>query len=239
MEISICINSPETNTLDVYRIGDLCTSLTTLVSKVNNAVTMNIQEPYLGAYLDFYSRKIGITTDVIVNIPHAIAAGGVGNGDKYIQSINNGTAGTADNTCNGGGGGCVSNNNNYKGGTGCIFGQYAASSNGYGYGSSASSKYRCALIFVIKGNLTINESGTITQIGGNGGSTYNSNEGYGGGAQYAGGGGAPIFIYYTNSYINNGTINTAGGTGYYNSTYTQYYGAHGGAGGIKITQITL
>ena len=219
-------NSPETNTLDIYRIGDLCQSLTTLVSKTGTAVTMNIQEPYLGAYLDFYSRKIGITTDVIVNIPHAIAAGGNGN--------ENGTAGTATNTCNGGGGGYFikssidDNISYYKGGTGCIFGQYASgnrdSMNGYGYGSSASSKYRCALIFVVNGNLTINS--TITQNGGGSNS-------YGGGAYCGGGGGAPVFIYYTGTYVNNGTINTAGGR----SSITN--GRNGGAGGIKTTKISL
>ena len=207
-------NSPETNTLDVYRIDNLCNSLTTLVSKTGTNVTINIQEPYLGAYLDFYSRKIGITTDVIVNIPHAIAAGGTGRA--------NGTAGTAENICNGGGGGYNSGSNNFSGGTGCIFGQYAGNyrGNAYGYGDSASAKYRCGLIFVVNGNLTINENGTITQIGGD----YNSNGtgGYGGGSGYAGGGGAPVFIYYTGTYTNNGTINTAGGSG-----------------GIKVTQISL
>ena len=210
-------NSPETNTLDVCRIGNLCNSLTTLVSKTGTAVTMDIQEPYLGAYLDFYSRKTGITTDVIVNIPHAIAAGGTG--------YNSGTAGTAENTCNGGGGGnAYGNGHTYRtGGTGCIFGQYAcgSNSNGYGYGSGASSKYRCALIFVVNGNLTINESGTITQIGG---------AGYGGCVNGSGGGGAPVFIYYTGTYTNNGTINTAGGN---------YGSRSGGAGGIKTTKISI
>ena len=220
-------NSPETNTLDICKINILCNSLTTLVSKTGNAVTMDIQEPYLGAYLDFYSRKTGITTDVIVNIPHAIAAGGIGR-------EGNGTAGTAENTCNGGGGGSVYGSNQpLEGGTGCIFGQYSGASgnrNGYGYGSGATNKYRCALIFVINGNLTINESCIITQNGGNGG---NGVGGYGGGAgsSYgAGGGGAPVFIYYTGSYVNNGTINTAGGSGGYGD---------GGAGGIKTTKITL
>ena len=218
-------NSPETNTLDVYRIGDLCNSLTTLVSKTGTAVTMNIQEPYIGAYLDFYSRKTGITTDVIVTIPHAIAAGGVGR--------QNGTAGTASNTCNGGGGGCGGIYPDYdihSGGTGCIFGQYAGTNNnGFGYGSGASSKYRCALIFVVNGNLTINESCIITQIGGG-----DSSDSYGGGANRAGGGGAPVFIYYTGTYTNNGTINTAGGTG-----TSSFGGANGGAGGIKTTKISI
>ena len=221
-------NSPETNTLNIYRIGDLCTSLTTLVSKTGTAVTMDIQEPYTGAYLDFYSRKTGITTDVMVTIPHAIAAGGTGN--------HNGTAGTATNTCNGGGGGNSISSPVHRGGTGCIFGQYAGhgsgDGDGYGYGSGASSKYRCALIIIAFGNLTINS--TITQIGGNGSS---NGGGYGGGCssiikRYGGGGGAPVFIYYTKTYVNNGTINTAGGGGY-NGGY------NGGAGGIKTTKITL
>ena len=212
-------NSPTTNTLDVYRIGDLCTSLTTLVSKTGTAVTMDIQEPYLGAYLDFYSRKTGFTTDVIVTIPHAIAAGGRGeNGSD--------TAGTAENTCNGGGG-C--DNASFRGGTGCIFGQYSGSTgDGYGYGSGASSKYRCGLIFVVNGNLTITESCTITQNGGN--NSSGNSGGYGGGSFRGGGGGAPVFIYYSGTYTNNGTINTAGGIGSDN---------YGGAGGIKTTKIML
>ena len=226
-------NSPETNTLDVYRIGDLCNSLTTLISKTGTAVTMDIQEPYLGAYLDFYSRKIGITTDVIVTIPHAIAAGGSGRAA--------GTAGTAENTCNGGGGGSIDDNVQYTGGIGCIFGQYAGGNNynhqnGYGYGDSASSKYRCALIFVVNGNLTINNSCTITQKSSGGGGTTTGGEG-GGACPFGGGGGAPVFIYYTGIYTNNGTINTAGGNGYnYSSTIK---GSAGGAGGIKVTQISL
>ena len=209
-------NSPETNTLDVCKIDTLCNSLTILVSKTGTAVTMNIQEPYTGAYLDFYNRKTDITTDVIVNIPHAIAEGGFGS---------SGTAGTAENTCNGGGG---AGYGGYRGGTGCIFGQYAGStSNGSGYGSSATNKYRCALVIIALGNLTINNSCTITQIGGN--SNNSSAGGYGGGALYSGGGGAPVFIYYTGTYVNNGTINTAGGSGR----------ANGGAGGIKTTKITI
>ena len=214
-------NSPETNTLDVYKIGEACNSLTTLVSKTGTSVTMDIQEPYTGAYLDFYSRKTGITTDVIVNIPHAIAAGGTA---TYNSPRSNGTAGTAENTCNGGGGAYFTSNWSCYGVTGCIFGQYTGVpyQSAYGYGSDTNNKYRCALIFVVNGNLIIN--GTITQIGGSSG-----NGGYGGGAGLAGGGGAPVFIYYTGIYTNNGTINTAGGNGE----------ASGGAGGIKTTKITL
>ena len=70
---------------------------------------------------------------------------------------------------------------------------------------------------------------------------YDRNSGVGGyvgggtGAQngkYAsgGGGGAPVFIYYTGSYVNNGTINTAGGFS---------YSGRGGAGGIKTTKISI
>ena len=230
-------NSPETNTLNIYRIGDLCNSLTTLISKTGTSVTMDIQEPYLGAYLDFYSRKTGITTDVILTIPHAIAEGG--------NNMSNGISGTAENTCNGGGGGGYNPYSKYSGGTGCIFGQYtggigSAHGNGYGYGDVASNKYRCALIFVVNGNLTINNSCTITQIGGNGSA---SSGGYGGGAYgnneggAGGGGGAPVFIYYTGSYVNNGTINVNGGN---KSTHSSgISGGNGGAGGIKITKISI
>ena len=52
----------------------------------------------------------------------------------------------------------------------------------------------------------------------------------------SGGGGAPVFIYYTGSYVNNGTINTAGGNGYSSASGS---GGSGGAGGIKVTKITI
>ena len=214
-------NSEITNTYENgFGFSNFSSCTLTYTANGNNSqLIMNYND-----YLTFLGKRY------ILSIPHAIAEGGVGKGS-------NGTAGTADNTCNGGGGGGTLRSTNYTGGTGCIFGQYAggggySNSNGYGYGRSASNKYRCALIFVVNGNLTINESGTITQIGGNGG--YYAEDyigGYGGGACTAGGGGAPVFIYYTGTYTNNGTINTAGGRG--------QSGGNGGAGGIKTTKITL
>ena len=201
-------------------------TLTYTANENNSILNMNQED-----YLDFinntmlYATPIFDTIQYSLSIPHAIASGGYGD--------QNGTAGTAENTCNGGGGGGIET----TGGTGCIFGQYAGGgmySNGYGYGSRATNKYRSALIFVVNGNLTINESCTITQIGGNGsrhGTTPGGPGGYGGGASRGGGGGAPVFIYYTGSYVNNGTINTTGGFG-------SGYG-DGGAGGIKVTKISL
>ena len=201
-----------------------CT-LTYTANKNNSQLIMNYND-----YLTFLGKGY------ILLIPAATAAGGVGRGSH-------GTAGTASNTCNGGGGGGVVNygdgNIDCTGGTGCIFGQYAGgykdnNYNGYGYGSSASNKYRCGLVIIVNGNLTINESCAITQIGGN----YNRDigsygmGGYGGGAYNAGGGGAPVFIYYTGTYVNNGTINTAGGNGYIDDV-------DGGAGGIKVTKISI
>ena len=207
-------NSETTNTYKkeiIFSNFNSCT-LTYTANKNNSQLTMDYND-----YLTFLGKLY------VLLIPHAIAAGGVGD--------NPGTAGTAENTCNGGGGGGTFNDDLYTGGTGCIFGQYAGSSrsNGYGYGSGASNKYRSGLIFVINGNLTITNSGTITQNGGNRNSTLG---GYGGGAYAAGGGGAPVFIYYTGTYVNNGTINTAGG-------YGSSSNRNGGAGGIKITKITL
>ena len=182
----------------------------------NSQLTMNYRD-----YLNFISNTNKST--YLLSIPHAIAAGGVGN--------NAGKAGTAENTCNGGGGGLDSGS--ISGGTGCIFGQYAGGvsshRNGYGYGDSYSTKYRCGLVIIALGNLTINS--TITQNGGDGSSTSG---GYGGGAYRAGGGGAPVFIYYTGSYVNNGTINVNGG-----HRYTGAYGKAGGAGGIKVTKISI
>ena len=206
--------TPETNTYKkgiIFSNFNSCT-LTYTANKNNSQLTMNYND-----YLTFLGKLY------ILSIPHAIAA--VGTNQK------NGTAGTAENTCNGGGGGSFADNNICVGGTGCIFGQYAGGNNnshrnGYGYGEVASNKYRCGLVIIAFGNLTI--TGTITQIGGNG-SRYNG--GYGGGGNWGGGGGAPVFIYYTGSYVNNGTINTAGGSGYSGG----YTSTNGGAGGIKTT----
>ena len=222
---------PNTPTNNIYRKEIIfnnfnsCT-LTYTANGNNSQLTMDYND-----YLTFLGKHY------ILSIPHAIAAGGDG-----VRAIN-GTAGTATNTCNGGGGGGSNTNHNipYYGGTGCIFGQYSGGNittheNGYGYGDVANNKYRCALIFVVNGNLIINS--TITQNGGNGGNGYG---GYGGGAYgriegnggNGGGGGAPVFIYYTGSYVNNGTINVNGGIGY-GASYSS-----GGAGGIKTTKITI
>ena len=217
---------PDSETKNTYNNTIMFTELQpitlTYTANTNNSqITMNYND-YLN-FIAYFNLKY------LLSIPHAIAAGGRGE--------QNGTAGTADNTCNGGGGGggAVGYDNHYSGGTGCIFGQYAGSnnsySNGYGYGSGATNKYRCGLVFIINGNLTITESCTITQIGGNGGDSYNG--GYGGGAPAGGGGGAPVFIYYSGIYTNNGSINTTGGN---NSTT---YGGKGGAGGIKVTKISM
>ena len=199
----------------------------------NSILNMNQQD-----YLNFINNTIPYTpistTQYTLLIPAATATGGGKHGT--------GTAGTAENTCNGGGGGGAACNGtgNYIGGTGCIFGQYSGGksfSNGYGYGSGANNKYRCGLVIIANGNLTINESCTITQTGGNGNGSYG---GYGGGAGgcvttavSGGGGGAPVFIYYTGNYTNNGTININGGNKIGNG------GGNGGAGGIKTTKITL
>ena len=210
-------NSETTNTYtNTIKFSEILPFTLTYTANANNSqITMEY-----GDYLDFINNNIKeYTKTYSLSIPHAIAAGGTGK--------QNGTAGTAENTCNGGGGGGYYDYRNYTGGTGCIFGQYAGGNNsnrnGSGYGSSASNKYRCGLVFVIYGNLTI--TGTITQIGGN---RYSGN----GGAFGGGGGGAPIFIYYTDTYTNNGTINTAGGRGGGSE-------GGGGAGGIKTTKITL
>ena len=215
-----------TNTITFTEIPPI--TLTYTANTNNSQITMDY-----GDYLNFISNT-NIYTNIYtktysLSIPHATAAGGVGRG-------NNGTAASASNTCNGGGGGGPGyySGDDSTGGTGCIFGQYQGGymnephASGFGYGSGASNKYRCGLVFVVNGNLTINESCTITQIGGN----SNGSSGYGGGAKYAGGGGAPVFIYYTGTYVNNGTINTAGGIGSNNK------GGDGGAGGIKTTKIT-
>ena len=208
------------------------------ISNQNNSqISMNYND-----YLNLIYNKIPTTSSnqsYILSIPAAIAAGGRNSNNSSILI---GTAGTSSNTCNGGGGGCV-NSNSYTGGTGCIFGQYSGGNtyshpNGYGYGDVASNKYRCGLIFVVNGNITINENCTITQTGGNG---SNAAGGYGGGIHYiyginsvrvGGGGGAPVFIYYTGSYVNNGTITTSGGNSYGS-------GGSGGAGGIKVTKISI
>ena len=194
-------------------------TITLPYTKSNNSAVIEFSKSDLKSFLNAVNYT---SVNYTVSIPHAIAAGG-----SYGNVT--GTSGTATNTCNGGGG-HGTNGDNYAGGTGCIFGQYSGGyeAKGYGYGSSASNKYRCGIVIITFGNLVIES--TITQTGGNGSV---SSGGYGGGAYRAGGGGAPVFIYYTGSYANNGTINTAGGSGY------SRYGADGGAGGIKVTKITL
>ena len=227
-------NTPETNTYtnDISFVEYYAHKITlTYTANENNSILNMNQEDYLNFINDTmpYINPIFATIQYSLSIPHAIAAGGY---------RSNGTAGTATNTCNGGGGGYYFDDEDNRGGTGCIFGQYAGGfhNNGYGYGSSASNKYRCALIFVVNGNLTLNS--TISQYGGDGGDRDLG--GYGGGAGHngggsSGGGGAPVFIYYTGKYTNNGTINTAGGRG-----TSGYYGTYsGGAGGIKVTKITI
>ena len=220
-------NSETTNTYtnNINFVDFVIKIILTYTANENNSILNMNQEDYLNFINNtMLYTPIFTTIQYSLSIPHAIAAGGRG----YTR---NGTAGTATNTCNGGGGGSQRYAPIYTGGTGCIFGQYAGGSdNGYGYGSGATNKYRCGLIFVVNGNLTID--GTITQ---NGGNSNGYSGGYGGGAKYGGGGGAPVFIYYTGSYTNNGTINTAGGSAYTNNDL----GASGGAGGIKTTQISL
>ena len=223
-------NSTSTNTYSkqIQFLGLQSITLTYTANANNSQISMNYTD-----YLNFINNT---SSDLkyTLSIPAATAAGGIGGGA-------NGTAGTASNTCNGGGGGCKTYaGNSYNGGTGCIFGQYAGSTNsndnngnGYGYGSGASNKYRCGLIFVVNGNLTITNNGKIIQYGGDGDYDYG---GYGGGAMRAGGGGAPVFIYYTGNYTNNGTINTTGGDGEH--AHNDNTGA-GGAGGIKTRKITL
>ena len=215
-------NSTSTNVYSKIIDTSYYDTITLPYTKSNNSAVLSVSKSDLNSFLNAIKCN---SINYTLSIPHAIAAGGIG-----YYTAKNGTAGTADNTCNGGGGG----NSSYTGGTGCIFGQYAGGNddyrNGYGYGSSASSKYRCGLIIIAIGNLTINS--TITHIGGNSSGNYVG--GYGGGAYYAGGGGAPVFIYYTGSYVNNGTINTAGG-----SEYVGTGGGVGGAGGIKVTKITI
>ena len=216
-------NSETTNTYTntfTFNKSIMPITLTYTANGNNSLLSMDYED-----YLNFIRNSGTSTKSYSLSIPAATAAGGT--------DYQNGTAGTATNTCNGGGGGFKIQTSSYSGGTGCIFGQYAGGNSshryGYGYRSKASNKYRCGLVFIVDGNLTINESCTITQIGGNGSNSGYGSGGYGGGAVYAGGGGAPVFIYYTGSYTNNGTINTAGGSG----------GPSGGAGGIKTTKITL
>ena len=216
-------------------------TLTYTTNQNNSQLTMQYSD-----YINFIDKTISTSTQTeyvgqyTLSIPNAIAGGGYDMGNNNI----NGEAGTAENTCNGGGGATYSNY--FTGGTGCIFGQYEGrksndgSGSGNGYKGYRSNKYRCALVIITNGNLTIN--GTIIQNGGDGST---SGGGYGGGAYYnvsstyaAGGGGAPVFIYYTGSYINNGTINTTGGNFYSNSDTNVGSGA-GGAGGIKVTKISI
>ena len=232
---------PNSTSNNVYRktiSTNYSDTITLPYKKSNNSAVIEFSKSDLKSFLDAVNYT---SVNYTLSIPAATAAGGRG----YDSGNENGTAGTASNTCNGGGGGGVINDSGNltrnTGGTGCIFGQYSGASssshnNGYGYGDAANNKYRCGLVIIAFGNLIINS--IITQSGGN--AYSNSVGGYGGGARGAGtwggaggGGGAPVFIYYTGSYTNNGTINVSGGTS------TGYYSGSGGAGGIKVTKISI
>ena len=220
-------NSPSNNVYSKTISTSYSDTITLPYTKSNNSAVIEFSKSDLKSFLDAVNYT---SINYTLSIPHAIAAGGT-NG-------NNGKAGTASNTCNGGGGGGEYDGNIYTGGTGCIFGQYEGCNSfhydGYGYGNVYNDKYRCGLIIFVVGNLIINN--TITQNGGNSSSGTGRN-GYGGGARFGGGGGAPVFIYYTGTYTNNGTINTAGGNGV--SGGYSGGGGDGGAGGIKTTKISI
>ena len=226
-------SSESTNTYRKTISTNSSDTITLPYTKSNNSAVLSVSKSDLKSFLDAINNT---SINYTLSIPAATAAGGNDtNGD--------GTAGSASNTCNGGGGGGnLSGITGITGGTGCIFGQYKGGANygdnphrnGYGYGDNTYiDKYRCALVIIAFGNLTIKS--TITQNGGNGSGYNGGTGGYGGGAIFSGGGGAPVFIYYTGSYINNGTINTAGG----NKHSYLYGGSNGGAGGIKTTQISI
>ena len=239
-------NSTSTNTYwknNINLVDYYCYKITlTYTANQNNSILNMNQQDYLNFINNTIPNTLISTTQYSLSIPAAKAAGG--------SSGKNGTAGTATNTCNGGGGGVAYRATvGQRGGTGCIFGQYSGGNSnhygGYGYGDVASNKYRCGLVIIVNGNLTINS--TITQNGGDTDSG-SSTGGYGGGAYYfengnpypyggyGGGGGAPVFIYYTGKYTNNGSINVNGGNcSYYEGSSAGF----GGAGGIKTTKITL
>ena len=213
-------NSTSTNTYS-KTVSNYNNTVSFTYTKSNNTATLSVSKTDLKSFLNAIN-----SVNYTLSIPAATTLG---------TTDTDGASGTASNTCNGAGGGYTYHTNDpYTGGTGCIFGQYAGGvsshRNGYGYGDVRSAKYRCGLVIIAFGNLTI--TSTITQIGGNGSITSG---GYGGGALYSGGGGAPVFIYYSGTYTNNGSINVNGGTGYYNMTNNR----KGGAGGIKTTKITI
>ena len=215
-------NSTSTNTYS-KTVSNYSDTVSFTYTKSNNSAVLSVSKLDLKSFLNTINNTF---INYALLIPAAITLG---------TTNTDGASGTASNTCNGAGGGYTYHvDDPYTGGTGCIFGQYKGGvgghRNGYGYGDVRSSKYRCGLVIIVNGNLIINS--TITQNGGDGSS---SGGGYGGGAYFSGGGGAPVFIYYTGSYVNNGTINVNGGTGYYNMTQNR----NGGAGGIKTTKITI
>ena len=79
---------------------------------------------------------------------------------------------------------------------------------------------------IVKGNVTVNSGGTISCNGKNGGSGSSHRTPGGGGS-----GGGVIFILYTGTYTNNGTVQCAGGT-------ANTYGGSGGTGGIYASQVS-
>ena len=155
-------NSPSNNVYSKTISTSYSDTIILPYTKSNNSAVIEFSKSDLKSFLDAVNYT---SINYTLSIPHAIAAGGVGN-----TTSTPGTAGTATNTCNGGGGGGRHSPNNYSGGTGCIFGQYTSGENrigggdGYGYGSGANNKYRCGLVIIANGNLTINESCTIKLV---------------------------------------------------------------------------
>ena len=91
------------------------------------------------------------------------------------------------------------------------------------------------IILIVKGNLTVGASGSITCIGSNGGSCSGGNNWHGtGGAS----GGGNLVIAHKGTYTNNGTVTANGGTrGSGSVSGNSKRGGDGGNGSVQVLQI--
>ena len=96
------------------------------------------------------------------------------------------------------------------------------------------------LVLVVRGNLTIGSTGKIVSNGSNGGNVSCSN---GSTSSGGGSGGGSVTVLYTSTYNNLGTIQANGGNGgsaySYGTRYTSLEGGSGGAGSIRVNQISI
>ena len=178
---------------------------------------------------------------ITYTIQNSGSAGGLNGNSSGVPFSRRGLAGTNNsNGCGGGGGGSFysveyvpdystpGTSGSYSGGGkgGTADGDTASGPAGGNGGGN--------IILVVKGNVIISSTGTITAKGDNGVNGTDLGIRYGGSG---GGGGGTICILYGGTYINSGSVTANGGTGGLASTEAYTSGGNGGNGNIYIQKI--